>query len=271
MKKQIVISCLVYILIRSSALFAQDWGIERQYWSTGTAYLLPAKRGEIGIFQPLRYGLSEKVEVSTHPILFMVMPNFSVKWATVRTESFALALRHGLSHPSPLMRILGRPGIGGMISPEFHIPFILSFQNELLVTLPLYRNHLLTGKLAFNFAYKSGPLDPRTTIDLPIVYIRSGVYYHDYGFKLGGDLKGKLVGQWMYLIDGDLFYYPKAAGKINIAFEHKGMLFWNKSAGFQFCFGYLLSYGEYPFDTQRHLLPLLDLQWGLMKKVKGSK
>jgi len=47
-----------------------------------------------------------------------------------------------------------------------------------------------------------------------------------------------------------------------MAFEHKGLLSWQKSHRFQFCLGYKLCYGQYPFGSQWHLLgPLLDLQW----------
>ena len=261
MKKRLFILFLFTFFSSTNIVFSQV-GIDWQHWSAGTAHLLSENRIEIGVFQPLRYGYSESLEFSTHPLLFFIMPNFSVKWAHQQIGGFTIASRHGVSHPSPLLRVLGRPGIGGMISPEFHIPAIVSFQNELLASRWLWYNHLFTVNLAFNFAFKSGPLDPRTTIDLPVVYIRSGVYYHDYGLILGGDIKGRLIGRWMYLVDAQLFYYPKAPTDVNMAFEHKGLLSWNKSAGFQFCAGYILSYGEYPFGTQWHLLPLLDVQWG---------
>ncbi|MBN1465120.1 hypothetical protein JXA02_05115 [candidate division KSB1 bacterium] len=260
MKKRALSICLFFIACLSTAS-AQDVGIAWQNWSTGTAHLLPENRAEIGAFQPLRYGYSESLEFSAHPVLFFIMPNFSVKWAHHPIGGFAVASQHGLSHPSPMLRLVGRPGIGGLISPEFPIPAILSFQNELLLSRTIRGTHLFTASLALNFALKSGPLDPRTTIDLPIVYNRSSVYYNDYGFKLGTDIKGKLAGRWMYLLNGDWYYYPKAPVNINMAFEQKGLLFWNRSAGFQLCAGYVLSYCEYPFGGQWHLLPLLDVQW----------
>ncbi len=262
------IRCFVFVILFASfgMLLANDAEFNRRHWSLGTAHLLPEKRVEIGAFQPLRYGYSESLEFSTHPLLFFVMPNFSVKWAHTHYGGFTIASRHGVSYPTPLMRLISRKGSGGIISPEFDIPHILSFQNEILATRALFGDHLFTAKLGFNFAAKSGPLDPRTTIDLPIVYIRSSVYYNDYGFRFGADLKGPAVGRWQYLVDADLFYYPKGATGTNMAFEHKGMLLWNKSAGFQVSFGYLLSYGEYPYGTQWHLLPLFDLQWAWSRK-----
>ncbi|MBN1481040.1 hypothetical protein EH223_01100 [candidate division KSB1 bacterium] len=237
-----------------------------QNWSIGTAQVLPQQRVEIGVFQPLRYGYSEKMEFSVHPLLFFVAPNFDIKRKHAEIGGISLASLHGLSYPTWLMRLLAREGIGGLISPEFNIPHIISVQNELFVSGELLSSHLLTGILAFNFAVKSGPLDPRTTIDLPVVYIRSGVYYHDYGMRAGVDIKGALAWRWSYVLDGMFFYYPKAESDINMAFEHKGLLYWTKSRSFQICLGYLLSYGEYPFGTQWHLLPLVDMQWGWTRK-----
>lgn len=244
---------------------AQSGEINWQQWSSASAHLLPTRRVEIGLFQPLRYGCSESVELSTHPLLFFVMPNVSAKWAHTQIGAWTIASRHGFTYPSLLLRLLAREGTGGIISPEFKIPAIFSFQNEILASTRLGDSHLFTGKLAFNFAFKSAKMDSRTTIDLPLIYIRSGVYYNDYGLKIGVDVNGKIYGRWMYLIDGDGFFYPQAPTAEDMAFEHKGMIFWNKSAGFQICFGYILSYGEYPFGDQWHLLPLVDLQWGWMR------
>jgi hypothetical protein len=62
-------------------------------------------------------------------------------------------------------------------------------------------------------------------------------------------------------MDVDLFFYPNADE--DFAFEHKGLVLWNKSNGFQFCAGYKLTFGKYPFGTQWHLFtPIFDVQWG---------
>ncbi len=263
MKKLILIICVAFVVMSSFSVSANDFiGLNWQTWSTGTAELLPPRRVELGLFQPVRYGLSESLELSVHPLLFFVIPNFDVKWAHGDIAGFKVASAHGFTYPSMLMNLVAKEGIGGLISPEFDIPHILSFQNALLASRELIDGHLFTGKLALNFAVKSDKLDSRTTIDLPVCYPRMGVYYHDFGFRVGADMKGPLFRRFGYVVDAELFYYPTAEADVNSAFEHKGLLYWNKSANFQLCAGYLLSYGEYPFGTQWHLLPLVDLQWG---------
>jgi hypothetical protein len=231
-----------------------------RYWSSGTAYLLPPGRWEVGLFQPLRYGFSESLEFSTHPLVCILMPNLSVKWSHKSIWGFIFSTRHNIYYPTPLLRTISREGVGGIISPEFHIPHIVSIYNEVLLTRELTKNYLITGKFGLSFAIKSADLDKRTTIDLPLIFPRLNVFYHGYGFRSGFDILGKISKRWNFVMDSDVFYYPGA--EQDFAFEHKGLILWNKSLRFQLCFGYKLVYGEYPFGTQWHLLaPIFDLQW----------
>lgn len=238
---------------------------ELRNWSSGTAYLLPAGRLEAGLFQPVRYGFSESLEFSAHPLVCILMPNFSLKWSHNQHGGLTFTTLHNVYYPTPLLRTLAKEGIGGMISPEFHIPQMVSFYNEILLSTSLSGSFLFTAKAGVSFAIKSGELDERTTIDLPLVFPRLAVYYHGYGFRIGIDLQGKITRRWNYLLDSDLFLIP--AAEENMAFEHKGLVLWNKSQRFQLCIGYKLVYGKYPFGTQWHLLfPIFDFQWAWQLK-----
>lgn len=240
-------------------------------WSSGTAYLVPTGRWEIGLFQSLRYGYSESLEFSTHPLAFFLMPNLNVKWSHGSHRSLKISTRHSIYYPTPLLRTISREGTGGIISPEFDIPHMVSIYNEVLFSKPITSSHLITGKAGFCISIKSGDLDEGTSIDLPLVFPRLNVFYQGYGFRSGCKLEGKLVKRWSYLVDIDGFYYPGANEKI--AFEHTGLLLWTKSRRFQLCFGYKLTYGDYPFGTQWHLLgPLFDLVWAWQwKRVTGRE
>ena len=246
----------------SGILFSSEPGKDDfQIWSSGTAYLLAAGRWEIGVFQPLRYGYSENLEFSTHPVVFFIIPNLNAKWSHHPIDGFDFATQHQIYYPTLLLRTLSREGTGGIISPEFHIPHMISIYNEMVLSKPIAEKYLITGKIGFNLALKSGTLDDRTTIDLPLVFPRLSVFYHGYGFRSGVDLVRKMSEHWNVLVDADLFFYPNADE--DFAFEHKGLMLWNKSNGFQFCAGYKLTFGKYPFGTQWHLLaPIFDVQWG---------
>ena len=232
-----------------------------RHWTSGTATTLPAGRWEIGLFQALRYAWSESVEVSTHPLAFFLIPNLSVKWSHGSRNGFRIATRHSLTYPTPLLRMLSRKGIGGLISPEFNIPQMVSLYNEVLISRPISGSLLATANAGICFALKSGGLDERTTIDLPFVFPRLNVYYAGYGFHGGTELRADVFRRWRIQTGAEFFYYP--AVDEHFAFEQKGLLLWNKSRTFQLSAGYQLTYGEYPFGSQWHLfVPVFDLAWG---------
>jgi hypothetical protein len=228
----------------------------------GSARTLPKGRWTIGIFQPLRYGVSDRIELSAHPLLFLLLPNLSAKWAHGSAGSWQLASRHSFYDPTPLLRLLGREGTGGIISPEFKIPNMGAWTSELLLTRKLGDEHFITAKAGLSFClFRVGNLDSRTTIDLPLVYPRLQPFYHGYNWRGGVESLGRLYRRWHYLADADFFFTPK--GNEQWALEHKGMLLWDKSSRLQLGLGYKLTYGEYPFGSQWHLLgPLVDVQWG---------
>lgn len=238
-----------------------DGGTAWRHWTSGTAYTMPAGRWEVGLFQSLRHAGSESVEWSTHPLAFFLIPNLSVKWSHGSQNGFQIATRHSLTYPTPLLRLLSRKGIGGLISPEFHIPHLVSIYNEVLVSGPIARSLLVTANAGVCFAVKSGVLDERTTIDLPVVFPRLNVFYPGYGFHGGTELRADGFRRWRIQTGAGVFYYPAADERF--AFEQKGLLLWNQSRTFQICVGYQLTFGEYPFGTQWHLFgPVFDLTWG---------
>ena len=228
-------------------------------WSAGTAQILPEGRIETGVFQPLRYGYNNSLELSLHPLLFFIMPNLNAKWFHTNQDGFIISSEHGFLYPTYLLRTIARKGEFGIISPEFKIPQMFSMYNGIIVSKSIFSKHLLTLKAGFDFSLKEFKPDKRTTIDLPLVFSRLQVFYNNYDLLFGLDLEGKLYERWKYLIDADVFVFPGA--QENFSFEHKGMLYWNKSEGFQFCLGYKLVFGEYPFGNQWHLLPLIDVSF----------
>lgn len=249
----------IVLILHPQEVFTQSDTVNNNIWSIGTAYNLPQGRLEVGIFHPLRYGLSERVELATHPILFFVMPNISLKWSHIQKSDFAVATRHSLTYPTPLLRLSSMEGTGGIISPEFYIPHVVEFYNELLFSKSISDNHLITGKAGFSLAAKSDELDEGALIDYPMAYHRLAVYYHGYGLRCGVDMQGPMAGKFNYLVDGDIFYIPGV--DYNFSFENKGMIHWRFSDYSELCFGYKLIYGEYPYGNEWNLfLPMIDFQ-----------
>lgn len=260
--KQFKIFVFLLLLLTSKAISGDHL---LKTWPIGSAYLLPKGRLEVGLFQTFRYGLSHRLEIATHPILDIWIPSLSVKWAHKTFLGFDFTTRHSIYYPTPLMRLVAREGLGGLISPEFEIPFMLSIYNEVLFSKFLTRNNFMTVRMGLNFALKGDEIDERTTIDLPLIFPRFAVFYNRYLLRGGLGFQGSILNWLHYKLDGDVFIIPGADEDFTM--EHQGFLILGKSTRFRFFIGYKLIYGEYPFGTQWHLLtPLFNFAWAFNLK-----
>jgi len=250
---------LLAILLCFAALSAQDTLQTERNWSNGTAFVLPQGRFEIGLFQPLRYGLQDNLEVSLYPVWFFVIPNARMKWA----HGSGISTRHGFYYPTPFLRLVSKKGIGGLISPEFKIPHMLALRNDVLYTRELLPCQYLTMMAGLEFALRFGSLDKRTTIDFPWVYNRLAVFYNDFGVRLGLDWHGRISSGWWFRLDGELFYY--SGDQQTKAFEHSGKIYWRYEQRWEISGGYNIIYGEYPYGNGWNYFALIiDVRyaWG---------
>ena len=254
--KKIILLCLLCGLLLA----------ETKPWNSHSAYLLPQNRWELGLFQPFRFGYSEAIEYSTSPLWFFVMPNISIKRIESDMAGFNTASRFKLVYPTPLLNMLARTGIGGMIDPNLQMPPMLGFSASWLMSKPMVGLDLtLKGGLDLGIAF--GDLDPRSNIDLPLVYHRLGMFYNKWGTHTGLDVQKNLTEKVRVLVDLDLRLLPGLADvQINpdlaklvgdYSLEHKLLLIWNQSDRFRIMTGYKFVKGKYPYGSDMRLLPYI--------------
>lgn len=228
---------------------------------SNTAYTLPVRRGGFALLHNSRYAVSNRVELGFHPLLVFLSPDIEVKWKQLEAETYTLSSFHSVNYPSLLMRTVQIKGAGGFISPEFDIPNMFAFQNGVMLTTTARDRHVFTGKALFEFSINSGVPDERTTVDLPFVFPRSAVYYKGYGFITGVAAEGKLFGRFAYLFSSDAYFFPRDG--LDFFSENTAGVVWRTGKKFKLLVGGELTYGEYPFGTQWHLLPTVDFRWFL--------
>jgi hypothetical protein len=258
MKK--VFLCMIGICLLSD-LFSQD-SVTRHYWADGTACNIPDRRWELGLFTASRYGISDKLELSAHPLMFFLMPQVKIKVGWGEYSGFTLATEHGIFYPTQFMRLVATEGTGGLISPEFTIPQMFSVSNRFLVSYSPFHRALLTAHAGIAFAVKFGPLDPRTTIDLPVIYPRLAVFYNQPEFDAGLDFRGKFIPRlgWLFSLEN----FMVCGTEDNYFLENKGVLaYTSKKESLRIEAGYKLCFGRYPAGPQWHLLPVVDLVFGI--------
>lgn len=244
-----------------NSLFPQD-PPAKNYWTDGTACNIPKHRWELGLFTSSRFGINDRLELSAHPIMFFLMPQVKLKVGWGEYSGFRLATEHGIFYPTQAMRLVAAKGTGGLISPEFSIPQMFAVSNRFLASWGPFRNALLTAHAGIAFSVKFGPLDPQSTIDLPVIYPRLAVFYNQPEFDIGLDFRGKFIPRFGWLFSLENFIL--CGTRQNYFMENKGVLVYtSKKESLRIEAGYKLCFGKYPAGPQWHLLPVIDLVFGI--------
>ncbi len=257
MKFTKILKIQIFFILFTSMIFSQDQNII----SSKTAYLLPPKSVEIGLFQPLRFGLNNNLEISFHPISMFVSPNLQIKKSYSTFLNFNFASQHTVFYPTPLLKMISREGTGGIIAEEFKddIPHMFSFYNGILLSKQICRQYYITFKTGIKISLNSNDLDTRTSIDLPLIYPRLQPFYDGYGLQYGINITGNIIKKLYVDSNLELFHFPDSDE--NYAVEYNNLFIWQKSQKFQVSAGFKLIYGQYPFGSQLHLLPMFDMKW----------
>ena len=255
-RKTILINLLIsaFFFVNSPSSSAQP-----EYLSLNNAKTIEAGRLETGIFQPLRYGLSDQLEVAVHPLLFALIPNVSVKRLWWQTDKLFFASQHIVTFPSPLLKTLARKGSGGILPEESIVKPIVALNTKLLFTWLYNEKNMVTFEAGVKLAASNKNLD-LPTIDLPLVFPRTAAYYERYALSFAVVTEGSLYKQWEYIANARAFVLPYDVGKW--ALEQSTKVRWVKPSGkMAIEGGYILTYGDYPFGKQLNILPVVDLRF----------
>lgn len=228
-------------------------------WTTGTAMTAREGRWEFGIFHPLHWGVSDTVELSTHPLLTAVMPHLDVKLSHYRDASLSVATRHGLSYPSLFLNLVSKEGALGLLPASTDVPEGIIIDSDALLSWTVYPDHWLTAELGFAVAPRGEGDMP--IVDFPFMYPRFGVLSAPIVLHGGVGFEGLLWGQLGYTADLDMWWIPAIEG--GYALEHGLSVTWQISGSVAIALGYRLSHANYPAGEQLHFLPYADVLFGL--------
>lgn len=254
---------LMAVFVLSSSAQAEN-SVLRAPFAGHTAYVVGEDNFEIGVFGALRYGLTENVELSTHPLFLFVIPNVAAKVAWWSGENSQFSSRHTLVYPTLLLNLVSREGTGGILPPTTEVPQVFALSNDALFSHQISEHHTMTWRLGVTVApHFGGGTTGATqfpTIDVPLVYARTAAY-HSIGSGVAGlAVDGPIWGPFSFVVDADVFVMPGMdVGKF--AVEQGTTLRWNPSGSWIVQAGYRLVVGSYPFGMQTDIFPVLDVQW----------
>lgn len=255
-------SFVLYLLISVTLMAGENPATN--HWTDGTALNVPRHRWELSLLSSSVYGITDRLEISAHPLAFFAIPQGKLKIGWIKSGIWTISTEHGFFCPTPFMNLAAAKGTGGLISPEFSIPFMVAVTNRILVSASLPQTMLLTFSSGIAFSFKQQKPDPGSTIDLPLIYPRLAIFYSQPGFDFNFDFRGRIISRfgWDFRVENYLFCNTTE----KYFMENKGVLVYiSKNDKLRIEGGYKLCFGEYPAGPQWHLLPALNIYIGLGK------
>jgi hypothetical protein len=233
-------------------------------WSGPSAFTVPKGRFESGLFSTSRYGLSERLELGLHPVLFFALPHVEAKWRYAELPPFALAARGRVSYPATFLALVSREGSGGLLPKTSEPPFALMLEADAVVTAAIRPGSFLSFSLGFALApHTSFTPAELPLLDFPFLYPRFAALYAPIvprtqlnfesvlflGFHLELELRGYLMPSLPYVGTA-------------LAFEQALALEYRFGDSVAVSLGARMAEAEYPVGQRVHVLPYANARVG---------
>jgi hypothetical protein len=231
-------------------------------FAAGTARTLDAGRVGVGVFGALRYGLNDRVELSTHPLWLFVAPNVEAKVRWGAPAAFEVASTHALLYPTPLLRLLAREGTGGIVPPDVLWPQLLATTHRLLVTREV-AGHLVTANAGVRFGKNLTDWDgPKSwsQIEWHLAWPRMAAWFTGWSVEGGLAAQGPIWRALGYQVEAAAFLLPGLDG--DRAAEWSVLLTLRPRPGLLVRGGAKWSWVELPYGSRLSIpFPILDVIW----------
>tara|TARA_B110000037_G_C17075812_1_gene487808 strand:+ start:792 stop:1556 length:765 start_codon:yes stop_codon:yes gene_type:complete len=227
-------------------------------FDTSTAEILDAGEFSVGVFAPLTYGISDDLQVSTHPISAYWNGNFALKKAWGSSGDWSFASRHGFSYPTRLLSAFAREGTGGILAPDLVIPHIVAMDTRGMMTRDMGESTRFTLGARVTLAASFGESE-WGSIDMPLVYSRTAALHNGVSMNVSAVFDGEFTDSTSWLSSTTAWYLPGTVGVWSL--EQTLAAAWESAGGFSAQLGTIFVVGGYDYGTNWHLLPKFDLGW----------
>jgi hypothetical protein len=237
---------------------------ELRQWSGQHALTLPQKHSELGLFSNSRYGLTDRVELGLHPLLFFVVPHAELKAHAGGGERWAWGCRARLAYPTWFLSLVSREGSGGLLPETSNPPQALQIEGDVVTTLLLGSDQLASVLLGLAVApHQSFSPEQLPLLDFPFLYPRFAPLYNGFVPRSTLAFEGPLFASFHYmastrgylmleLVDVGTSYALEQALSLEYRFARVGI-----------SLGTRLSEAHYPVGFRVHYLPYFGVRMKL--------
>lgn len=233
-------------------------------WSGNHALTLPRGRLEVGLLQSSHYGVTDRVELSLHPLLFFALPHLEAKVAYARSARLALAVRGRLAYPSLFLGLVSREGSGGLLPKTSSPPQALLVEGDVLGTALWQPEQLASVTLGLavapHAAFSPAELP---VLDFPFLYPRFAPLYTVLVPRAALGFEGRLVSRLFYELQL-IGYLMPALPDVGTAYalEQALTLEYRFSDHAAVSLGLRASEAAYAYGDRVHFLPYFDVRVG---------
>ncbi len=234
-------------------------------WSGNHAQTIPRGRVELGLLQSSHYGLSDRVEVSIHPLLFFALPHIEVKALAAAHGALSLAVRGRLLYPTLFLALVSREGAGGLLPKSSEPPQALQIEGDILGTAAWAEQQLGSVRLGLAVA-PHAVFEPEQLplLDFPFLYPRFAPLYTVLVPRAATAFEGRALGPLFYDLELSGYLMPELPDVGTAwALEQAMALEYRFGDRLAFSLGLRTSEAKYAYGTRFHFLPHLDVRVGL--------
>ncbi len=224
-------------------------------WIAPTAFTDTAGVRQIGLLSDGRAGLGSDLSVYAHPLMMFVAPTLELQVTWSEQTHSAIATYHRASVPTPLMLLVQTQGELGIVTPEASVGFLLGITNGVRASWEVDQA-VITARLGIEIGI--GDPDPRTSVDLPILYPRMVALYQGWITEVGVVYERMLGSHFGTTLEATSFLNDQS-----LFIEITPRLSWHINEHWSIHVDPVITYGTYPYgnDWQLLLLPDLTYRW----------
>lgn len=249
--------CSALALLVAPALRAETW-------SGNHALTTPRGRLELGLFQSAHYGLTDRVEVSLHPLWFFALPHVEVKALARQSGPLSLAVRARASYPTLFLGLVSREGAGGILPKTSSPPQAIQIEGDVLGSARFLERQLATVSLGLAVApHTSFTAQELPLLDFPFLYPRFAPLYTVLVPRGALGLEGQVWGGLHYELSVLGFLLPQLPDVgTAYAVEEVAALEYRWGTRVAVSAGVRASEAQYAYGNLVHFLPYADVRVG---------
>jgi hypothetical protein len=233
-------------------------------WSGNHAQTIARGRVELGLLQSSHYGLSDRVEVSLHPLLFFALPHVELKALAVAHGALSLAARGRLAYPTLFLGLVSREGAGGLLPSSSEPPQALQIEGDLLGTVAWADQQLGSVRLGLAVApHAAFEPEQLPLLDFPFLYPRFAPLYTVLVPRAGLAFEGRAIGPLFYDLELSAYLMPQLPDVGTAwALEQALALEYRFGDRLALSLGLRTSEAKYAYGSRFHFLPYADVRVG---------